>query len=262
MFHGDRDLIELARSPTRPLLVWKARTASSVSSPNTPSTLMEPRACCRSATCLPSLPELSRIECSVVVGGSGVGAAGLAVVLPLAMLAVGPTVSATSAPSETRFARELAGTNRSSAARRRARERPNESSQGCSSARSRAACRLRASSSAESEEGETCSATGRSEIGRVRARPRLSENRPIHSTNRQADRRPAAPESAARSSSKHTIPPKKETRWALKTDGICGEHHRRHDHDRRQGHHRRHDDQCGQRRNRCRVVELELAPEC
>ena len=98
-------------------------------------------------------------------------------VLPLARLAVGPTVSATSAPSETRFARELAGTNRSSAARRRARERPNESCQGCSSARSRAACRLRVSSSAESEQGETSLADSRSLIGRVRDRPRLTMDR-------------------------------------------------------------------------------------
>ncbi len=51
-------------------------------------------------------------------------------------------------------------------------------------------------------------------------------------------------------------PAEKETRWALKTDGICGEHRRRH------GHRRRHNHQCGHRRNRCHVVELELVSDC
>ena len=56
---------------------------------------------------------------------------------PLARLAVGPTVNAASAPSDMRLARVPPGTNWSCAARLRARERPSESSQGCSSARSR-----------------------------------------------------------------------------------------------------------------------------
>ncbi len=83
---------------------------------------------------------------SVVVVGSGV-VAGLAAATPVARLAAGPAVSAASAPRERRLARELAGTKRSSAARRRARERPSDRSHGSSSARSRAAAvRLRASS--------------------------------------------------------------------------------------------------------------------
>jgi hypothetical protein len=110
-------------------------------------------------------------------------------------------------------------------------------------------------------------------VNLIRPRKRETQTRrieptsaPIHSTNRHGDPRPAARtiriQSAARSSSKHTIPPKKETRWALKTDGICGEHHRRHDRHGRQNHHRRHVGQCGHRRNRCLVAELELASEC
>src|ERR1700719_690367 len=81
------------------------------------------------------------MTCSVVVGGSGLGEAGLTVDCPLARVEVGPTVMAASAPIEIRLARELAGTKRSWAARRRARERPSDSCQGSDSARSRASRR-------------------------------------------------------------------------------------------------------------------------
>ena len=54
-----------------PWLAWNLRTASSVSGPKTPSTLTPPSAACSSCTWRPSLPELSTIECSVVVAGSG-----------------------------------------------------------------------------------------------------------------------------------------------------------------------------------------------
>ncbi len=122
-------------STVSPLPAWKCWTASSVSGPKIPSTLIPPSACWRSCTWRPSLPSVRTITCSVVVAGSGPAAE--VVLCPLAMLAVGPTVSAASAPSETRLARVPVGTNRSSAARRRARDRPSESCQGSSSARSR-----------------------------------------------------------------------------------------------------------------------------
>jgi hypothetical protein len=73
--------------------------------------------------------------CSVVVGASGLEAGEEA--LASLRAAVGPAVSATRAPSEMRLARVLAGTKRSSEARRRARERPRESSHGSLSERSR-----------------------------------------------------------------------------------------------------------------------------
>src|SRR5260370_23319311 len=92
------------------------------------------------------------MTCSVVVAGSGLGAPGLAVDWPLARPAVGPTVNAARAPSDARLARELVGEKRSSAARRRARERPSESCQASSSARSRGPLRPeRLSSRAERE---------------------------------------------------------------------------------------------------------------
>ena len=125
-------------STASPLLAWKLRTASSVSGPKMPSTLMWPSASWSSRTCRPSLPEVRTMTCSVVVVGSGFGADALTAD-PLARLAVGPTVNAARAPIEARLAREPAGTNRSSAARRRARERPSESSHASTSARSRSA---------------------------------------------------------------------------------------------------------------------------
>ena len=97
-------------STVRPLLVWSFCTASSVSGPNTPSTLTAPSACCSRRTCLPSEPSLSTMLCSVVVGGPAAGVTGP---LPSARLALGAALSATSAPSEIRLARALPGTNRS-----------------------------------------------------------------------------------------------------------------------------------------------------
>jgi hypothetical protein len=68
--------------------------------------------------------------------------------------------------------------------------------------------------------------------------------------------------SSSPTSSKHPIPPKIRPRWALKTDGICGEHHRRQVRDGRQNHHARHDHPRGDHRNRRRVVELDMASDC
>ena len=91
--------------------------------------------------------------------------------MPVARPTAGPAVSAASAPSERRLARELAGTKRSSAARRRARDRPSERSHGSSSARSRGAMvRLRTSRIADREFGEALFREAFLAVARVRPR--------------------------------------------------------------------------------------------
>jgi len=77
------------------------------------------------------------MKCSVVVAGSGLGAPGLPVDCRW-RAGRGPDGECGEGPEATaRLAREPVGAKRSSAARRRARERPSESCQASSSARSR-----------------------------------------------------------------------------------------------------------------------------
>ena len=76
-----------------------------------PSTLIPPSACCRSVTCRPWLPTEITMLCSVVVAGPAADAGPDS--CPLATAAVGPTVSAARAPSETRFALDRGGAKRS-----------------------------------------------------------------------------------------------------------------------------------------------------
>ena len=158
-----------------PRLVWKARTAASVSGPKMPSTLMFPNARWSNCTCLPSLSKLSVTVCSEVVGGPA-GAPVGAACEPSARLAVGPTESAASAPIEARLARVAVGTKRRSAARRRARERPSDSSHSSRAARSRTS-RAVADASSGPAAGELCTRRGRARAPFVAARARRARER-------------------------------------------------------------------------------------